>query len=57
MQPGVKEHAKLHDLDPQAYLTDALERIVSGKTKANALSELLPWNWKAAQEAQAAAAA
>jgi transposase len=41
--------AKLHELDPQTYLADVLERIVSGQTKVNALQELLPWNWKAAQ--------
>jgi transposase len=41
--------AKLHDLDPQTYLADVLERIVSGHTKVNALTELLPWHWKAAQ--------
>jgi len=32
--------AKLHELDPQTYLADVLERIVSGQTKVNALSEL-----------------
>src|ERR1700726_442359 len=40
--------AKLHDLDPQAYLADVLERIVSGRTKSHQLHELLAWNWKAA---------
>jgi transposase len=44
--------AKLHDLDPQTYLADILERIVSGQTKVNALHELLPWEWKAARAAQ-----
>jgi transposase len=48
--------AKLHDLDPQTYLTDVLERMVSGATKVNALSALLPWNWRAAQTARAIAA-
>ena len=43
--------AMLNDVDPQAWLTDVLERIVSGRTKANQLSELLPWNWKAAPAA------
>src|SRR5271170_5470642 len=38
--------AKLHDLDPQAYLADVLERIVSGRTKSHQLHELLAWNWK-----------
>src|SRR5258708_16665095 len=40
--------AKLHDLDPQAYLADVLERIVSGQTKSHQVHELLAWNWKAA---------
>jgi hypothetical protein len=39
----------LHEIDPQTYLADVLDRIVSGRTKANALGELLPWAWKAAQ--------
>jgi len=38
--------AKLHGLDPQTWLADVLERIVSGRTKANTLHELLPWNWR-----------
>lgn len=46
--------AKLHDLDPQTYLADVLEKVVSGQTKVNALHELLPWKWKAAQQAAAA---
>ena len=45
--------AKLNDVEPFAYLRDVLERIVSGKTKANELNSLLPWAWKASQ-AQAA---
>ncbi|HUW80814.1 MAG TPA: IS66 family transposase [Acidocella sp.] len=44
--------AKLHELDPQTYLADVLERIVSGRTKVNALHKLLPWEWKAARAAQ-----
>ena len=44
--------AKLHQIDPQTYLADVLDRIVSGRTKANALRELLPWAWKAAQGPQ-----
>jgi hypothetical protein len=42
--------AKLNSLDPQTYLTDVLERIVSGRTKNHQLHELLAWNWKAARE-------
>jgi transposase len=44
--------AKLHEIDPQTYLTDVLERIVSGRTNATQLHELLPWVWKAAREAE-----
>jgi len=49
--------AKLNELDPETWLIDALERIVSGRTKNNQLHELLAWNWKAAREAEAAKAA
>ena len=38
--------AKLNGVDPQAWLTDVLERVVSGRTKATELDSLLPWNWK-----------
>ena len=49
--------AKLHDIDPQSYLADVLDRIVSGRTKNHQLRELLAWNWKAAPEAARRAAA
>nr|WP_256477635.1 transposase [Bradyrhizobium sp. C-145] len=49
--------AKLHELDPQAYLNDVLERIISGRTKSHQLHELLAWNWKAARERVVQAAA
>ena len=39
------EMAKLNGLDPQAYLTDVLDRIHDHKIKK--LDELLPWNWNA----------
>ncbi|NPD70045.1 IS66 family transposase [Acetobacteraceae bacterium] len=48
--------AKLHDLDPHAYLADVLDRMVSGQTKNNAVRELLPWVWKATQATRTAAA-
>jgi hypothetical protein len=32
-----------------AWLTDMLERTISGRTKANELERLLPWNWKMAR--------
>jgi len=37
--------AKLNGVEPQAWLTDVLERIVSGQTKRHQLDTLLPWNW------------
>jgi len=38
--PGIAgEHGKLHELDPQAYLADVLERIVSGRTKSHRLHD------------------
>jgi transposase len=48
--------AKLNGVEPMAWLTDVLERIVSGHTKANELDSLLPWNWKAPNAAAAPAA-
>jgi transposase len=44
--------AKLNDVDPLAWLTDVLERIVSGRTKRHELDTLLPWKWKAPQAAE-----
>ena len=38
--------AKLNKVDPLAWLTDVLERIVSRRTKQHDLHTLLPWNWK-----------
>ena len=37
--------AKLNAVNPLAWLTDVLDRIVSGGTKVNELHTLLPWNW------------
>ena len=50
--------ARLNGVDPLSWLTDVLERIVSGRTKNHQLHELLPWEWKvtrAAQDVKAAA--
>ena len=41
--------AKLNGVEPLAWLTDVLERMVSGRTKAHELERLLPWSWKAAR--------
>jgi len=40
------QSAKMNGVDPMAWLTDVLERVVSGRTKAHELHTLLPWNWK-----------
>ncbi|HEX6012305.1 MAG TPA: transposase, partial [Geminicoccaceae bacterium] len=39
--------AKLNGVEPLAWLTDVLERMVSGRTRAHELELLLPWAWKA----------
>ena len=41
--------AKVNAIDPMAWLTDVLERVVCGQTKTQDLHTLLPWNWKALQ--------
>jgi transposase len=46
--------AKLNGVDPQAWLTDVLERIVARQVKATDLHRLLPWNWKATVPEKAA---
>lgn len=43
--------AKLNGIDPELWLADVLERIVSGATPINRLDTLLPWSWKAEREA------
>ncbi len=48
------ETAKLNDIDPQAWLTDVLARLQDHP--ASRIAELLPWNWKALQQQQKAAA-
>ena len=49
--------AKLNSVEPWAWLTDVLERIVSGRTKRHELHTLLPWNWKPPNNAMRADAA
>ena len=39
--------AKSNGVEPSAWLTDVLERMVSGRTKAREPERLLPWKWKA----------
>jgi transposase len=49
--------AKLNGLDPETYLIDVLERMVSGRTTNDRLHELLAWNWKPESQARAVKAA
>jgi transposase len=51
------ETAKLNGINPMAWLTDVLERIVSGRTKTHALHTLLPLNWSAGEGTELAIAA
>jgi transposase len=48
------ETAKLNDVDPRAWLADVLARLPDHP--ARRIHELLPWNWRAAQQPDAAAA-
>jgi transposase len=36
--------ATLNDVDPQAYFTDLLTRLVNGWPQ-NRIDELMPWHW------------
>jgi transposase len=49
------ETCKLHGVDPQAYLTDALTRLVN-LWPASRLDELMPWAWAAEHAASRRAA-
>ncbi len=40
----VLQSAKLNGLDPEAYLTDVIDRMAKGHP-INTLRQLLPWNW------------
>ena len=44
---------QLNGVEPPAWLTDVLERTVSGRTRAHELARLLPWAWQAARLAAA----
>jgi transposase len=46
------ETAKLNDVDPQAWLADVLARLPDHPAKR--INELLPWNWRPQNLAQAA---
>ena len=38
--------AKLNGVEPLAWLTDVLERLVSGRTRQHEIAQLLPWHWR-----------
>jgi transposase len=46
---SLTQTCKLNGVDPQAYLADVLERIVSGRAKTRDLPDLMPWNWAPAK--------
>ena len=46
--------AKLNEVEPWAWLTDVLGRVVSGRTKTHELERLPPLAWKAERLAAAA---
>jgi len=41
----VLESAKFNGLDPQAWLTDVIQRMATGHPN-NRLPEVLPWHWQ-----------
>jgi len=43
----------MNDIEPQAWMADVLTRLPN--ITVSRFSELLPWNWKAEQEAVKAA--
>jgi hypothetical protein len=49
--------AKLNAVDPMAWLTDVLQRIVSGRTRSHELHTLLPWNWSPTKQIELVEAA
>ena len=49
------EVCKLNDVNPEAWLTDVLTRLVDGHPMRH-LDDLLPWQWAAGQESLAKAA-
>ncbi len=42
-----EEGSALRTVEPLVWLTDVLEQIISGRSKAHELEQLLPWVWSA----------
>jgi hypothetical protein len=53
MVASLVETAKLNGVEPQAWLTNVLERMVSGRTKAREFGRLSPQTWRAERPAAA----
>ena len=47
------KHCKLNDVDPQAYFTDVLTKLVN-LWPASRIDELMPWVWAAERNKLAA---
>jgi transposase len=41
-------------VDPQTWLADVLDRIITGKVTAKEMETLFPWVWKAERDRQIA---
>lgn len=52
---SIIETCKILGVNPQAYLTDVLTKIVGGHPNKR-IDELMPWNWTAPVQAENAAA-
>ncbi len=51
--PVIFKRGAAEQVEPWVWLTDVLERIISGRIKAHELERLLPWTWKAERLAAA----
>jgi transposase len=47
MLASLIETCKLHSINPEAYLTDVLTKLVKGWPNKR-IAELTPWSWAAA---------
>jgi transposase len=54
MLASLIETCKLNSVNPEAYFTDVLTRLVNNWPNRR-LAELLPWHWKATHNQAAAA--